>query len=158
MDLAHIFITFLHIRKDIAYEIASTIIDARQRLIPPIATENSSSSTMIDNNITSKTRLSEENDNDDASISSGIVTAEESDTVISENSGPSRSISDDQNNFPDFIQRKKYNLYMNKNISPSNPQRMMSRMTSYLSEADWRVFHYITKHFLQNGWQSFFCK
>ncbi len=154
--MAHIFITFLHIRKDIAHEIASTIITARERLIQPISTEKSSSSTIIDNNIISKTHMSEENDNDDASISSGIVTAEDSDTVVSENCSTSRSINDDdndedQNNFPDIIRRKKYNLHTNKNIHSSNSQHIMSRMISYLSETDWRVFNYITKHFLQNG-------
>jgi hypothetical protein len=137
--LAHIFITFLHIRKDIANEIASTIIAARQHLIQPIST---SSSTIIDN--------------DDQSASSGIITTEESDTMISKNDSTSRSISDDndledQNYFPIMASRKNYNLYTNKNISSSSAQCVMSRMTAYLSEADWRVYNYITKHFLQNG-------
>ncbi len=142
--MAHIFITFLHIRKDIAHEIASTIIATRQRLIQPISKQKSSSSTII----ISKTHISDESDNNDnASISSGIVTAEDSSI--------SSSISDNndehQNNFPEVIGRKKYNLYTNKSISSSNSQCIMNRITSYLSEVDWRVFNYITKHFLQNG-------
>ncbi len=145
--MAHIFITFLHIRKDIAYKIASTIIASRQDLIQTISTQKSSSS--------AKTHISEENDNDIESISSGIITAEDCDTIVSENSSISRSISDDndedENNFPDIIRRKKYNLCTNKNICLSNSQRIMSRITTYLSEVDWRVFNYITKHFLQNG-------
>jgi len=147
LDLAHIFITFLHIRKDIAYEIAATIIAARQDLIQTISIQKSSSS--------AKTHISEENDNDVESISSGIMTAEDSDTIMSENSSISRSISDDndedENNIPDIIRRKKYNLHTKKNICSSNSQRIMSRMTTYLSEIDWRVFNYITKYFLQNG-------
>ncbi len=149
MDLAHIFITFLHIRKDIAYEIASTIIDARQRLIRQIPTQKSSSNAIINEKLISN----EQNDIDDASISSGIVTGDESDTIVSENSNTSRSISDDdedQNNMPDVIKRNKYNLYENKHIDSSKSQHM-SRITKYLSEADWRVFNYITKHFLQDG-------
>lgn len=135
LDLAHIFITFLHIRKDIAHEIASIIISARQHLIQPISIEKSSSSSIV---------LS--NENDDLSISSGIVTGEESDTVISEHSSVSNSIND--NNEQD---QNKIHSYLNKNIYSSNSQQIMNRMTSYLSEVDWRVFNYITKYFLQNG-------
>ncbi len=144
MDLAHIFITFLHIRKDIAYEIASTIVTARQNLIRTIPTEKSSSNTII----------AEENDGDDTSISSGIVTVEDSDTIVSENSSISRSTSDDdedQNISTNVIGRKKYDLYKNKIFSSSNSERIMSRIINYLSEVDWRVFNYITKHFIQNG-------
>jgi hypothetical protein len=139
LDLAHVFITFLHIRKDIAYEIASTIIDARQRLIRQIPTQES----------LSNKDMNEENDSDDASISSGIITAD-----VSDNSSTSRSISDDdedQNNIPEIMKRKKYSLFKNKMIDSSNSQRVMNRITTYLSEADWRVFNYITKHFLQDG-------
>jgi hypothetical protein len=144
LDLAHIFITFLHIRKDIAYEIASTIVTARQNLIRTIPTEKSSSNTII----------AEENDGDDTSISSGIVTVEDSDTIVSENSSISRSTSDDdedQNISTNVIGRKKYDLYKNKIFSSSNSERIMSRIINYLSEVDWRVFNYITKHFIQNG-------
>ncbi len=144
MDLAHIFITFLHIRKDIAYEIASTIVTARQNLIRTIPTEKSSSNTII----------AEENDGDDTSISSGIVTVEDSDTIVSENNSISRSTSDDdedQNISTNVIGRKKYDLYKNKIFSSSNSERIMSRIINYLSEVDWRVFNYITKHFIQNG-------
>ncbi len=154
MDLAHIFITFLQIRKDIAYEIASIIITARQHLIRTIPTEKSSSNTTIDKNFRSNTHIAEEKDDDDASISSGIVTVEDSDTVMSENSSISRSTSDDdedQNISTDVIGRKKYDLYKNKIFCSSNSERIMSRIINYLSEADWRVFNYITKHFLQNG-------
>jgi hypothetical protein len=144
LDLAHIFITFLHIRKDIAYEIASTIVTARQNLIRTIPTEKSSSNTII----------AEENDGDDTSISSGIVTVEDSDTIVSENNSISRSTSDDdedQNISTNVIGRKKYDLYKNKIFSSSNSERIMSRIINYLSEVDWRVFNYITKHFIQNG-------
>jgi hypothetical protein len=134
LDLTHIFITFLHIRKDIASEIASAIISARQRLIQPISTQKSSSSTIID-----------DNDDDDQSASSGIITAEESDTIISENDDKDHA---DQNYFPIMTSR-------NENIYSSSSQRVMSRITAYLSEADWRVYNYLTKHFLQNGKQSF---
>jgi hypothetical protein len=139
LDLAHVFITFLHIRKDIAYEIASTIIDARQHLIRQIPTQES----------LSNRDMNEENDSDDASISSGIITVD-----VSENSSTSRSIIDDdedQNNVPEIMKRKKYSLFKNKMIDLLNSQRVMNRITTYLSEADWRVFNYITKHFLQDG-------
>ncbi|CAF3669561.1 unnamed protein product [Rotaria sp. Silwood1] len=142
LDLAHTFINFLHIRKDIAYEIASTIIDARQRLVPSKLTQKSSSSTNIDENFLSNIYINEENDNDDTSISSGIITAEDSDTIVNENSKTSRSISDS---------RTKYNLDKKKIFYLSNSQRIMNRIITYLSEVDWRVFNYLTKHFLQNG-------
>lgn len=140
--MAHIFITFLHIRKDIAHEIASTIITARQHLIQPISTQKSSSSSILQ----SKSDLDE--DSDVKSISSGIITSEDSQTIISEHSSISSSISDDehQRNIP-----KNYNSYLNKNISSSNSQQIMNRIITYLSEVDWRVFNYITKYFLQNG-------
>jgi len=150
LDLAHIFITFLHIRKDIAYEIASTIITARQHLIRTIPTEKSSSNTIIEENFRSNTHIAEENDGDDTSISSGIVTVEDSDTIVSENSSISRSTSEDDED-QNVIGRKKYDLYKNKIFSSSNSERIMSRIINYLSEVDWRVFNYITKHFLQNG-------
>ncbi|CAF4450047.1 unnamed protein product, partial [Rotaria sp. Silwood2] len=147
LDLAHIFINFLHIRKDIAYEIASTIIDARQRLIQLNPTEKSSSTTNIDENFISDIHINDENDNDDTSISSGIVTAEDSDTIVNENNKTSKSIS----NNSDSDRRKTYYVNKNKIFSLSHSQRIMNRITTYLSEVDWRVFNYITKHFLQNG-------
>ncbi|CAF4265277.1 unnamed protein product, partial [Rotaria sp. Silwood2] len=146
LDLAHIFINFLHIRKDIAYEIASTIIDARQRLIQLNPTEKSSSTTNIDENFISDIHINDENDNDDTSISSGIVTAEDSDTIVNENNKTSKSIS----NNSDSDRRKTYYVNKNKIFSLSHSQRIMNRITTYLSEVDWRVFNYITKHFLQN--------
>jgi hypothetical protein len=115
-------------RKDLAYEIASTIIAARQRLVSPISIQKSSS--IIDKKSMSHTHI-----NDDTSISSGIVTGE--DSTVSE------SISDDDE---DVIRTKK-----NKNRMNYSSQRIMNRITTYLSEVDWRVFNYITKNFLQNG-------
>ncbi|CAM4915049.1 unnamed protein product [Rotaria socialis] len=134
LDLANIFINFLHIRKDIAYEIASAIIDARQHLIEFPLTEKSSSSTMFD----------------DASISSSIVTAEDSDTAMNESSYTSRSMSKDAKN-QNHLKKRRSNPAKNKITYSSTSQRVMNRIITYLSEVDWRVFNYITKHFLQKS-------
>ena len=147
-------IAFLHLRKDIAYETASTIIAARQRLIQPLSTDESSSSNTVDDSVESKMRMGD--DDSDRSVSSGVSTSDENDTLISEYDQTSRSISDDsghknRNHFPIITSTKNYRFYTNKNICSSNSQRVMNRITSYLSEVDWRVYNYITKHFLQNG-------
>lgn len=103
--------------------------------------------------------MSEEtNDDDDQSVSSGMMSIEESDTILSENDRASRSLSEedtDSNHFPMNINRKNYQFHTNKNIFSSNSQPIMNRITSYLSEVDWRVYNYITKHFLQHGSKFF---
>ena len=147
MDLTHLFITVLHIRKDIAYETASTIITARQRLIQPKLARVSSSDRSIDDSLESKTYLSEEDD--DRSISSGIISNEDSGSIFSENSDDNQRR--DQNHFPKIINGKNRQFRSNKDGDSSDSHSIMNRITSYLSEVDWRVYNYITKHFLQNG-------
>lgn len=145
LDLTRLFITVLHLRKDIAYETASTIIAARQRLIQPILADESSSNRSIDDSLESNTYSSDEDD--DRSVSSGIISDKESETLSNENS----EHRDQKHHFPKNIQGKDRLIDSNKNTDSSNSHPIMNRITSYLSEVDWRVYNYITKHFLQNG-------
>ena len=101
MDLAQILITALSLPKDMASEIASVIIAARQR---------------------NYSRL----------FSSGV----------SKDDGDEESI--------DLLASKGHS-HKNKFAHLSKPLPVMRRMTTYLSEVDWRVFQYLTQHFLQNG-------
>lgn len=132
--------SFLHIRKDIAYEIASNIINTREQLVQSMATETSLSSTITERKFMSDMYINEENDRDDTSISSGIITSEDSDTVIHKNDDDVKN----QNNHSDATREK-------QNNSSNSQSNMMNRITIYLSKVDWRVFNYITKYFLQNG-------
>lgn len=101
MDLAQIFITALFLPKDMASEIASVIIAARQRNQPRFSTSR-----------------------------------------VSKDDGDQESI--------DLLASKDH-FHKHKFAHPSNSLPVMRRMTTYLSEVDWRVFHYLTEHFLQNG-------
>ena len=154
MDLSYIFTNFLHIRKDIAYEIASAIIDARQRLVQHSTTQKFSSNGIRNENSISNIRVNEENDDDDVSLSSGIISAKDSHTIVKKSSSKSNCISDGdeyQNDNPNNVSINRYNIQRNKILNLTNPQCNMNRMTTYLSEVDWRVFNYITQYFLQKG-------
>ncbi|CAF0769866.1 unnamed protein product [Adineta steineri] len=154
MELAHIFINFIFLRKDIAYEIASIIIAARRHLLPSLPIQTSSSTSVNSKNRISMTSMNDRHDADDTSISFGMVSVENSDTMASENSSTTQSITDDDkdhNISMNIIRRKKYDLYKNKTMCSLKSPCVMSRITNYLSKADWRVFNYITKYFLQNG-------
>ncbi|UJR22823.1 hypothetical protein I4U23_025853 [Adineta vaga] len=92
LDLAHIFITFLHMKKDPAHEIASRIINARQQLVRTQRTQKSSFNNTIHNeNDTSNLDIHEEKNLDDTSISSGMISIESSDTTLNGNDSTSRS-------------------------------------------------------------------
>jgi hypothetical protein len=146
LELAHIFVTFLHMRKDTANEVASIIISARERLRRSLPTPKPSSDSLNDESGRSRTYVNEGDGIEDASISSGVATVDDS---------TSRSTIDDEedHNIPRTMNTgAKYDPYKNKWIFPSsNSPHTMSRMTAYLSKVDWRVFNYITKYFLQNG-------
>lgn len=124
---------------------ASTIINARESLVATKSTKTSVPSTIINKKLQSN--LDQDNERDDTtSNSSGIVTAEDSDT--------STNVSDDGENqdlHSNILRKDNYRRYKSKRFSVSNSQCTMYRITMYLSTADWRIFNYITKNFLQNG-------
>ena len=136
LDLAHSFITFLHMKKDRAHEVASAIINARQYLIRNPQLHTTSSNTM---NYKDDVSIA-----DDRSISSGVISVQNSDATLSEEN----SRIDDDDIFTSDNR--------NRNLHNSKSQSIMNRMTTYLSNADWRVFNYITKTFLQDGRTNFY--
>ncbi|CAF0888177.1 unnamed protein product [Adineta ricciae] len=132
LDLAHSFINFLHMKKDRAHEVASAIINARQHLLRNPQQYTTASNTM---NYEDDVSVA-----DDRSISSGVISIENSDITLSEEDS---TVNDDDDIFTSDNR--------SRNLHNSNSQCIMNRISTYLSNVDWRIFNYITKTFLQNG-------
>ncbi|CAF1222036.1 unnamed protein product [Adineta ricciae] len=134
LDLAHSFINFLHMKKDYAHEVASAIINARQYLLRYPQQRTTSSNTM---NYEDDVSIA-----DDRSLSSGVISIQNSDITLSEQDNTVNDDDDDDLLTSDNRSRDLHN---------SKSQCIMNRICTYLSNVDWRIFNYITKTFLRNG-------
>ncbi|CAF1148756.1 unnamed protein product [Didymodactylos carnosus] len=154
-ELTLIFITFLDIHKDIAYEMASIIVDSRSQL--PI-TKDIHSHTIVKQKYRSKMRSADDldqNDNKSALIDDDDEWKNYADnkirigllkllnSIVKGDANDQLNVSDNSSN--EFGQRQ------SNTICPLHTRHFMTRVTSYLSKADWRAFDYLSKHFFQSG-------
>jgi hypothetical protein len=114
MDLARVLIHCLHLRKDVANEIASSIVLTRQRLFST-----------------------------DLSLNSTCTNDEHC----------SMSITNDNNRTKatDWTHQQRTHADRKRNRTELKTLPMMSRITTYLSHVDTRVFNYIIDEFLHHG-------
>ena len=136
LDLAHSLINFLHMKKDHAHEVASAILNARRYLLRNPQQHTTSSNTM---NYEDDVSVA-----DDRSLSSKVISIQNSDLTLSEEDS---TVNDDDDIFTSNNK--------SRNLHNSKSQCIMNRISTYLSNVDWRIFNYITKTFLQNGRTNF---
>ena len=130
LDLAGTLTRFLHVRHDLAQELASIIVAARQRLIQPGSMPQASSTTI----------MNDATIDDRCSINSGMSTFDDSDSLLSDST-------DHQRNSEDLASCREGS----KQVASSALPPGMARTTAYLSNVDWRVFHHITTDFMRHG-------